>query len=231
MHYSAPSRRRGCPTIVKIGNLKIQIFADDHNPPHFHVVTPDFEILAGRIDRRSLEVALAWAALKEAGRLWKMNGAVSIRDSDVISVGAPLPRIREAVALEGRKIRVTFDDGRSKIVDLAPVLASRRFYIPLRDDDALFRSFRVSEYRNAIEWGEDLDFSAVWLDALPTADFTNLDFRRAMDDLDMTLDGMAAALEISRRLVAAYRKDKPVPRHIAFATRYLVEHKPATPVG
>ncbi|MDD3447016.1 MAG: DUF4160 domain-containing protein [Zavarzinia sp.] len=58
------------PTIVRIGNLKIQIFADDHNPPHFHIVTPDHEVLvciedfaliAGAIDRRSLDVALAWA--------------------------------------------------------------------------------------------------------------------------------------------------------------------------
>ena len=62
------------PTIVKIGNLKVQIFADDHNPPHFHVVTPDFEalvlisnfeILAGRIDRRTFEAALEWAKVKE----------------------------------------------------------------------------------------------------------------------------------------------------------------------
>lgn len=58
------------PTIVKLGNLKIQIFADDHNPPHFHVVTPDYEalvrlsdlsVMAGAIDRRSLQVALEWA--------------------------------------------------------------------------------------------------------------------------------------------------------------------------
>lgn len=58
------------PTIVKLGNLKIQIFADDHNPPHFHVVTPDYEalirlsdlsVMAGSIDRRSLQVALEWA--------------------------------------------------------------------------------------------------------------------------------------------------------------------------
>ncbi len=59
------------PTIVQIGNLKIQVFADDHNPPHFHIVTPDhevlvrlgdFAVLAGSIDRRSLDIALSWAA-------------------------------------------------------------------------------------------------------------------------------------------------------------------------
>jgi len=58
------------PTIVKIGNIKIRIFADDHHPPHFHIVTPDCEvavrisdlsILAGCIDRRSFEIAMKWA--------------------------------------------------------------------------------------------------------------------------------------------------------------------------
>jgi hypothetical protein len=54
------------PTVVKIGNIKIQIFADDHNPPHFHVKTPDgkalirisdLTVMAGNIDRLSLSIA------------------------------------------------------------------------------------------------------------------------------------------------------------------------------
>ena len=155
-----------------------------------------------------------------------MDGSVSIPEKEIVSVGAELPRISEAVALDGRKIRVTFMNGISKVVDLAPALESRRFYLPLRHDDVLFRSFRISEYRNALEWGDDLEFSAVWLEALPSVEFDNADFRRAMDEMGMSLDGMAAALEISRRLVADYRKDKPIPRHIGLATRYLVEHTP-----
>lgn len=153
-----------------------------------------------------------------------MNGNVSTRNDDVVSVGEPLPRLSRAVPLDGRKVRVTFDDGRTKVVDLAPILESRRFYIPLRDDDELFRSFRISDYRDAIEWSDDLDFSAVWLDKLPSIEFDNSDFRKAMEHLGMTLEGMASALEISRRQVADYRKDKPIPRHIGLATRYLVEH-------
>ena len=152
-----------------------------------------------------------------------MSGTASTLD-EIITVGAPLPRISDAVALDARKIRVTFDDGRSKIVDLAPALESRRLYIPLRLDDALFRSFTISEYRNSIEWNDDLDFSAIWLAALPAVDFSNEDFRLAMEELGMTLDGMAAALEVSRRMIAEYRKDKQIPRHIGYATRYLVEH-------
>jgi hypothetical protein len=162
-----------------------------------------------------------------------MNGDVSILDAgleaddEIVSAGAPLPRLASAVPLDGRKLRVRFEDGREKTVDLAPVLESRRFYKPLRDDDTLFRAFRISEYRDAIEWREDLDLSAVRLDALPEAEFTNAEFRAAMDRMGMTLDGMAEALEISRRLIADYRKDKRIPRHIGLATRYLVEHTPA----
>jgi hypothetical protein len=63
------------PTLASVGSLKIKVFADDHNPPHFHAVTPDgdvligiadFAVMAGRIDRRSLEVALAWATKHQA---------------------------------------------------------------------------------------------------------------------------------------------------------------------
>ncbi|PYE89733.1 DUF2442 domain-containing protein [Phyllobacterium leguminum] len=157
-----------------------------------------------------------------------MNGTVSIPEdydeNEIISVGAPLPRIREAIPLDGRKIQVTFDDGHTKTIDLAPALGSRRYFIPLRDNDELFRSFKIADYRNAIEWSDDLDFSAMGLDALPPVDFSNEDFRNAMDEMRMTLDGMASMLDISRRLVADYRKAKPIPRHIGFATRYLVEY-------
>jgi hypothetical protein len=58
------------PTIIVIGNMKIQIFGDDHAPPHFHIVTPDGEalvriadlqVIAGRIRSRDARRALAWA--------------------------------------------------------------------------------------------------------------------------------------------------------------------------
>jgi hypothetical protein len=46
-----------------------------------------------------------------------------------------------------------------------------------------------------------------------------------MDDLEMSLDGMAAMLGTARRLIASYRKDKQIPNAIALATRFLVERK------
>lgn len=58
------------PTLATLGAVLIRMFADDHNPPHFQIVTPDHEalirlsdlsVMAGAIDRRSLAVALDWA--------------------------------------------------------------------------------------------------------------------------------------------------------------------------
>lgn len=157
-----------------------------------------------------------------------MNGFASMNDEEIVFAGTPLPRIAAAEPLDGRHVHVRFTSGEEKTVDLAPALASRRIFIPLRTDDALFRRLSINEFGNALEWpGPDLEFPAVWLRDLPPATFSNTEFRDAMDRLGLSLDGMAAALEISRRLVADYRKDKPIPRHIALATRYLVEHAPA----
>ena len=66
------------PTIVMLGKVKIQVFADDHHPPHFHVVTPehevlvrlsDLQILAGRITRRDFDSAMNWVAQPDNRRL------------------------------------------------------------------------------------------------------------------------------------------------------------------
>ncbi|WP_165214302.1 DUF2442 domain-containing protein [Affinirhizobium pseudoryzae] len=144
---------------------------------------------------------------------------------ELISVGEPLPRIRMVEPLDDRLLRVTWASGQEQVVDLAPALLSRRVFMPLRQDDALFRAVTVEEFGTAIEWPGGIDFSALWLSKLPPVDFGNADFRKAMDELGMTLEGMAAALEISRRQVADYRKAKPIPRSIAYATRYLMDQR------
>lgn len=153
-----------------------------------------------------------------------MNGNASM-DNDIIAVGTPLPRIASVEALDGRKISVKWRSGKTQVVDLAPVIASKRLFIQLRTDDALFKTLHVNEDGNAIEWADGSELSAVWIEQLAPVVFDNAEFRSAMDELHMSLDGMAAALEVSRRLIADYRKDKPIPRHIALATRYLVEHQ------
>jgi hypothetical protein len=59
------------PTIEDFGAYKVTMYAEDHNPPHVHVVGPDFqakvrisdaEVFAGAIPPRHRREALSWIA-------------------------------------------------------------------------------------------------------------------------------------------------------------------------
>lgn len=58
------------PTVVRLGSLKIMVFAGDHNPPHFHIVSAEYaavvsleslEVIAGYVPKQSYEMAKRWA--------------------------------------------------------------------------------------------------------------------------------------------------------------------------
>lgn len=135
----------------------------------------------------------------------------------------PLPRLASVEPLDGRKIRVTWRDGRSQVVDISPALASRRIFLQLRTDDELFRTVRVNEDGVAIEWDDGAELTAMWIERLVPTSLGNDEFRDAMDQLGFSLEGMASRLGLSRRLIASYRKDKPIPETVGLAVRYLVD--------
>ena len=134
-----------------------------------------------------------------------------------------LPRIEAAEALDERKVAVVWRDGTSQIVDIGPALASRRLFVRLRTDDTLFRTLRVNEDGNAIEWDDGSELTAIWIERLAPTSLKNDEFREAMDRLGFSLDGMASRLGLSRRLIASYRKDKPIPETVGLAVRYLID--------
>lgn len=58
------------PTLHRLGTVSVRMYADDHRPPHFHIVAPDFQVLVGVSDlaviagdARPTQIAeaLAWA--------------------------------------------------------------------------------------------------------------------------------------------------------------------------
>lgn len=58
------------PTLKRLSNGKIAMYANDHGEPHFHVETPDgrcsvwivrLVVIVGSVDRAVLDEALAWA--------------------------------------------------------------------------------------------------------------------------------------------------------------------------
>lgn len=58
------------PTLQRFGAVTVRMYADDHRPPHFHIVGPDFQVLvrisdlsviAGAARPAQMREALAWA--------------------------------------------------------------------------------------------------------------------------------------------------------------------------
>lgn len=154
-----------------------------------------------------------------------MVGTSKTDEDDFVEVGGPMPIIRHAQALENLHIRVEWDDGREEVVDLRPAILSHRAYVSLRSDPALFASFKVRDRGDSLVWPDGQELSADWIHELSPRELDNAEFREAMSQLRLSLDGMAARLGIARRLVADYRKDRPIPKTVALATRYLLEHQ------
>jgi len=58
------------PVLQRFGSVSVRMYADDHRPPHFHIVAPDFQVLvrisdltviAGEARPTQIAAALAWA--------------------------------------------------------------------------------------------------------------------------------------------------------------------------
>jgi len=72
----------GMPTIKNFGGYRITMYFEDHNPPHFHIVSPTQEavveiatltVAAGSMAPARLRTALEWAARNRALLLNKWN--------------------------------------------------------------------------------------------------------------------------------------------------------------
>ena len=146
-------------------------------------------------------------------------------DDDIDEEEAPLPRIAKAAPLDGRRVAVTWRGGGSDVIDVTPALSSKRIFMRLRTDDELFLTLKVNEDGNAIEWADGAELTAIWLERLAPSTIGNDEFRDAMDDLGFSLEGMAARLGLSRRLIADYRKDKPIPQTVGLAVLYLIDQQ------
>jgi hypothetical protein len=143
---------------------------------------------------------------------------------ELVGTGVPLPRIDKLEVLNGRRVRVEWRSGECHEVDLSPALLSHRAFVRLRTDEGLFRTAKKDEFGDAIVWDDGSELSATWVYELAEPDMlSNDEFRSAMETLHMSLDGMAVRLGIARRLVAEYRKDRPIPRTVSLATRHLME--------
>lgn len=154
-----------------------------------------------------------------------MRGTIKTEDNEFVVVGGPMPAISEATIVSDYLIRVEWRDGRVEEIDVAPAILSHRAFVSLRNDPTAFAAFIVRDRGDSLVWPGGQELSADWIQELAPRELGNEEFRDAMSQLRLSLDGMAARLGIARRLVADYRKDRPIPKTVALATRYLLEHQ------
>jgi hypothetical protein len=57
------------PVIQRFGVISIRIYADDHHPPHFHITSPDFEVVI-RISDLSIVTGKARASETSEAMNW-----------------------------------------------------------------------------------------------------------------------------------------------------------------
>src|SRR5487761_2733915 len=120
-----------------------------------------------------------------------------------------LPRIAAVSAdKKPRTLRIRWDKGDESRVDLSGLIETFRLYEPLRHSPELFRRVRVGEYGTDVVWTDANDMSADTLWRLAQeqsgATLSPDDFKHWRQRKAYTLDTAAAALGISRRMVAYY---------------------------
>ena len=77
-----------------------------------------------------------------------------------------LVRVRAVEPLEGFRVRLEFEDGTQKEMDLEPYLHGPIFE-PIRRDMSVFRSVKVEEGTIAWENGADIDPDVLYYDLRP----------------------------------------------------------------
>jgi hypothetical protein len=141
---------------------------------------------------------------------------------DIITVGEPMPRIASVRHAYDHVVSVTWAEGSregiTEDVDLTPVIMRYRVFQPLRGDIKLFASVQLGEDGASIIWDNGrIDMGATTIERLAAESMTNAQFREFLERHGLTLDAAGAVLGISRRQVAYYAKDRPIPRLVTLA--------------
>ena len=64
------------PTLQRFGAISVRMYGDDHRPPHFHIVAPDFQVVVRISDLRVIEGIARPAQIAEViawARLYREN--------------------------------------------------------------------------------------------------------------------------------------------------------------
>jgi len=129
-------------------------------------------------------------------------------------------RIQAVEVKELYRLSITFKDGKTFYVDLERIIKEYPALAPLLNK-ALFSQVHVDEHGTTLTWNDEIDLAADNVRAEAVEQSGNISHERIwnwMHRNSLTLDTAAAALGISRRMVAYYRNgERPIPKHIWLA--------------
>jgi hypothetical protein len=119
-------------------------------------------------------------------------------------------------------LELEWDDGHSARVNLADVVINHPGLKSIRTAKA-FAKAAIAKDSWSVEWPGDIDFGSPqlrrWADEQSGETMRASDFRAWMEMHDLTLDGAASALGLSRRMIAYYASgEKPIPKTVLLAT-------------
>jgi len=122
--------------------------------------------------------------------------------------------------------------GKVERIDLSPLVNSFKFYRPLRNNSALFRSAHLADDGQTIAWGQadEIDMAATSVERLAEEAMTSDDFRAFLTRHDLTHGSAAAILGRSRRQIEYYLAEGEIPRVVVLAC-YGYEARRATPLS
>jgi DNA-binding transcriptional regulator YiaG len=220
------------PVLRRFGSVGVRMYADDHRPPHFHIVESDFHapvrisdltLIAGDAPERNRRGAGMGAGSSGNARP-QVSGTQRAR---LTMPKKNLPRI-VAVAADKKPLtlRIQWDRAEESRVDVSGLIETFRVYEPLRRSPNMFARVRVGEHGTDVVWSDEIDMPAdtLWRLAQEQTGLTmSADaFKHWRERKAYTLDAAARALGVSRRMVAYYEQGaKPIPRVVALATRAL----------
>lgn len=135
----------------------------------------------------------------------------------------PLPRLASVRFLRDYRVEVRWDsktrNGATEQVDLAPLILSKKFYRPLKDNSALLNDVHIDDSGGSIYWGdEELDMSALAIERLADETLTADGLREFLDTYGLTHEAFASQIGYSRRQVENFLSgEQLVPRVVALA--------------
>jgi hypothetical protein len=79
-----------------------------------------------------------------------------------------IPRVAKAELLEGYRVRLTFSDGASGVVDFRDRIVGRAGVFAALEDPDVFASFGIDEEAGTLAWPNGVDFCPETLHAIAT---------------------------------------------------------------